>query len=57
MGKNKSNKFSPKKVLKYIFRDFYSNYFTNFIFVHINKTGGSSIEKALGLPQQKHLTA
>jgi len=31
-------------------------YFFDFSFVHINKTGGSSIEKALGLPFQ-HLTA
>ena len=31
-------------------------YFDNFIFVHINKTGGSSIQKALGIPFE-HKTA
>jgi len=33
-----------------------TKYFLDVIFVHINKTGGSSIETALGLPFQ-HLTA
>lgn len=30
--------------------------FEDFVFVHINKTGGSSVEKALKIPQE-HLTA
>lgn len=34
----------------------HTRYLTDFVFVHINKTGGSSIEKALGLPFQ-HKTA
>lgn len=54
MGKNKS---SGNGGISYIFRSFYANHMANFILIHINKTGGSSIEKALGLPQQKHLTA
>ena len=33
-----------------------NRYLDNFIFIHINKTGGSSIEKALNLPFE-HLTA
>ena len=33
-----------------------SRYFDRFIFIHINKTGGSSIEKALNLPFE-HKTA
>ena len=28
-----------------------------YIFVHINKTGGTSIAKAIGLPKKNHLTA
>ena len=28
-----------------------------FVFIHINKTGGSSIAGALGIPQQLHITA
>lgn len=32
------------------------NHFDNFVFIHINKTGGSSIEKALHLPFE-HKTA
>ncbi|MGK7946383.1 MAG: sulfotransferase family 2 domain-containing protein [Microcystaceae cyanobacterium] len=31
-------------------------YFQSFVFIHINKTGGSSIASALGI-KQKHLTA
>ncbi|HHP7229673.1 MAG TPA: sulfotransferase family 2 domain-containing protein [Xenococcaceae cyanobacterium] len=29
----------------------------NFIFIHINKTAGSSIAQAIGLPHKKHLSA
>jgi hypothetical protein len=29
----------------------------SYIFIHINKTGGTSIAKAIGLPEKKHLTA
>ncbi len=32
-------------------------YLAKFIFIHINRTGGSSIEKALGLPLRQHKTA
>lgn len=35
----------------------HSKYFANFIFVHINKAGGSSVEQALGLPLKNHTTA
>ena len=35
---------------------FWSRYLTNALFVHINKTAGSSIERALGMPFQ-HRTA
>lgn len=46
--------------LKYKLRDyhalFHTRYLADFSFVHINKTGGSSVEKALGLPFQ-HRTA
>jgi hypothetical protein len=34
----------------------WTRYFSQVVFVHINKTGGSSMERALGLPFQ-HLTA
>jgi chondroitin 4-sulfotransferase 11 len=46
--------------LKYKLKDyharFHTRYLADFSFVHINKTGGSSVEKALGLPFQ-HRTA
>jgi len=46
--------------LKYKVRDYgallHTKYVASVIFVHINKTGGSSIEQALGLPFQ-HRTA
>lgn len=29
----------------------------NYIFIHINKTGGTSVAKAIGLPEKNHLTA
>lgn len=29
----------------------------NFIFIHINKTAGTSIAKCIGLPKKRHLTA
>jgi len=35
----------------------YALYLANYVFVHINKNGGSSIAEALGLPQQFHYTA
>jgi len=54
---NLNNRIFQKGVIQYIIRNFYANYIANFILIHINKTGGSSIEKALGLPQQLHLTA
>ena len=48
------------KVLKKIHRNYYwyvqERYFQEYIFIHINKTGGTSIEKALNLPLQ-HKTA
>jgi len=48
------------QVIKYRLRDaharFYTKYRAKLTFVHINKTGGSSIETALGLPFQ-HRTA
>jgi hypothetical protein len=37
-------------------RRFYDRHFRNFTFIHINKNGGSSIEKALGL-RPEHKTA
>lgn len=47
-------------VLRYRARRWYAAFWTRHLadvaFVHINKTGGSSIEKALGIPFQ-HLTA
>lgn len=49
-----------KKALKKSHRYYYwyirEKYFQDYIFVHINKTGGTSIEKALNLPLQ-HKTA
>lgn len=48
--KRASNRFKNKA------RQLRNRYFDKFIFVHINKTGGSSIEKALALPFE-HRTA
>ncbi len=36
---------------------FYAIYFADYVFIHINKTGGTSIKKALYLPQNHHATA
>lgn len=38
------------------YRKFLAKYYYKFVFIHINKTGGSSIEKALNLPFE-HKTA
>ena len=47
-------------IIVYKVRDYHARFYTKYlaavIFVHINKTGGSSIEHALGLPFQ-HRTA
>lgn len=42
--------------MKYLNRFIFVKYLNRFIFIHINKTGGSSVESALGLPFT-HLTA
>lgn len=42
--------------LRAVGAQFHSKYLTDVLFVHINKTAGSSIERALGLPFQ-HRTA
>jgi len=48
------------KIVKKIHRNYYwyiqERFFQDYIFIHINKTGGTSIEKALRLPLQ-HKTA
>ena len=48
------------KVLKKIHRNYYwyvrERFFQDYIFIHINKTGGTSVEKALNIPLQ-HRTA
>jgi len=38
------------------FEQIHTRYFSKYAFVHINKTGGVSIETALGLPIQSHKT-
>ncbi len=38
------------RLLRKKWRNFRHNYFDSFGFVHINRTGGTSIEKALGIP-------
>jgi chondroitin 4-sulfotransferase 11 len=35
----------------------HAKYFAKYIFVHINKSGGVSVEHALGLPHKNHTTA
>lgn len=45
-----------KYPLRRLYGELYVKYLSKVIFVHINKTGGSSIERALGLPFQ-HRTA
>ncbi|MDF0603879.1 sulfotransferase family 2 domain-containing protein [Psychromarinibacter sp. C21-152] len=35
----------------------YQKYFQNFVFIHINKCGGTSIQRALGIPFTIHDTA
>lgn len=45
-----------RRALRHRYADFQSRYLHDFIFIHINKTGGSSIEKALGT-RFEHRTA
>jgi chondroitin 4-sulfotransferase 11 len=46
----------PLRILKEHSQRLRHRYFDDFIFIHINKTGGSSVEKALRLPLE-HKTA
>ena len=51
--------FRPKKAAEPIrpVSPLRKNDTTSFVFIHINKTAGTSIAKAIGLPRKSHLTA
>lgn len=49
-------KLKKKFTRKWQWRNFRHHYFDEFVFIHINKTGGSSIRNALDIPQS-HETA
>ena len=48
---------SEHKLLLNKYKTIKYNYFTSFYFVHINKTAGTSIGRALSLPRKEHKTA
>lgn len=61
-SKAQLRRFSPlpkraRRLLTAPLRRFHQVYLVDFVFVHINKCGGTSMERALGLPFINHATA